>query len=69
MTKVKELEIAMIKAGISKSALSNKLGISKQCLYNKFNNRSEFKSTEIAIISKTLGLSNKKRDEIFLLSK
>ena len=51
--------------GVSYSFLADKMGISRASLYNKLDNKSEFKASEIAVATTVLRLSNKERDQIF----
>lgn len=44
MTDTLELELAITRAGITKRDISKILETSEACLYNKINNRSEFKA-------------------------
>lgn len=65
MTDTLELEIAIKKSGFTKRKLAEKLGISLQAFYNKLNNETEFKVSEIIKICKLLNLSNKSKEKIF----
>ena len=65
MTDTKELEVAIIRAGLSKRKLAQALGLSEMGLYKKINNLSEFKASEIDLASKVLSLSYEQRDAIF----
>lgn len=53
------------KSGRSKSELAELLGITRQGLYNKLSGESEFKSSEIRILSGLLSLTPEERDLIF----
>ena len=50
---------------VSKSALAEKLGLSRQGLYNKLNGDNDFLGSEMKNISEALSLSNDERDAIF----
>ena len=52
-------------SGKSKSELAELLGITRQGLYNKLCGDSEFKSSEIRILSGLLKLTPEERDLIF----
>ena len=53
--------------GISIVKLSEKSGIDRATLYNRFNGKGEFTASEIVGITDALRLSNNERDSIFLL--
>ena len=65
MTDAIKLEYFLKKAKITKKVYAEKLGVSLQGLYNKLNNVTEFKQTEIVITCELLGLTIAERDEIF----
>ena len=69
MTDTLELELAITRAGITKRDISKILETSEAWLYNKINNRSEFKASEIEKLKKVLSLSEKERNKIFFNSK
>ena len=52
-------------SGMTITYIANKIGISREGLYNKLNNETEFKASEIAALKKLLRLSVKERDTIF----
>lgn len=54
------------KAGIKMTALSEKTGISRETLYNRFKECGEFKASEIVSLTRALNLSKEERDKIFL---
>lgn len=66
MTRTRELEAEIKRAGIKKKDLAKELNISEMGLYRKIVNRSEFKASEIVKLSQILGLPNTRRDYIFL---
>ena len=66
MTNTEKLREAIDAQGIAISTIANKLGISREGLYKKINNETEFKASEIAALTDILRLSNNQRDEIFL---
>ena len=65
MTNIKEFEIALLKAGVTKADIARLLGVTLQTVYNKINNVVDFKGREICAISDYLKLSNKERERIF----
>ena len=65
MTDTEKLSNAISESGIKIAAIANKLGISREGFYKKLNNETEFKASEISAMQKILGLTNRKRDEIF----
>lgn len=52
-------------SGKSKSEIAELLGITRQGLYNKLSGDSEFKSSEIKLLSNFLSLTPEERDIIF----
>lgn len=63
----KQLLIAkMTEKGITRDEAAKILNISRTALENKLNNDSEFRASEIAILSKALGISRKKDDYFFV---
>jgi len=56
-------------SGITITAIARKLGITREGLYKKMNNETEFKASEIALMQNILHLPNKKRDAIFFAAK
>ena len=56
------------RSGISITFIAKKMGISREGLYNKLNNQTEFKASEIVALSEILNLSTDKRDKIFFAS-
>ena len=69
MTDSSMLSEAISESGITITAISKKLGITREAFYKKLNNETEFKASEIASMKNILGLSNKKRDAIFFAKK
>lgn len=53
--------------GITIVKLSEKSGIDRATLYNRFNGKGEFTASEIVGITDALRLTNNERDSIFLL--
>lgn len=56
---------AVAKAGIKYKFLAKTLGITPYGLQKKIENRSEFKASEIYLVSETLNLSEADRNSIF----
>lgn len=52
-------------SNLTKSEIAEQLGITRQGLDNKLNEKTEFKSSEIKILSRLLKLSISERDAIF----
>lgn len=67
MTDTKLLREAIDNSGMSITFISNEIGISREALYKKISNTTEFKASEITKLSKILNLSNRARDIIFLM--
>lgn len=58
MTNKTELEVAIVRSGLTKREIAKRLGISEMGLYKKINNLSEFKSSEIESLAKILLINN-----------
>ena len=67
MTNKEELEIAILRAGLTKHEVAKKLGLSDMGFYKKLNNQTEFKASEIAALQKMLHI--KSINEIFFAEK
>ena len=65
MTDTKRLRKKIDGTGISITHISEQMGITRECFYNKLNTDTEFKASEIVALSKLLHLSDKERDAIF----
>lgn len=65
MPNTKLLKEKIGESGMTVVAIAEKSGILRETLYNKLKGIGEFKASEIAGLSRTLGLSSKDRDEIF----
>ena len=67
MTDTVEFEIALKRAGLTKKKVAQSLGISEMGLYQKVNNITEFKASEISKLYELLNLSNlAEQQKIFL---
>ncbi len=69
MTDSTLLNEEIVDSGITITAIARKLGITREGLYKKINNETEFKASEILSMQKILNLTNKKRDSIFFSNK
>lgn len=69
MTDSKELSEVIEKSGLKIIHIASVLGLSREGLYKKINNQTEFKASEIVRLQEILNISNEKRDEIFFNSK
>lgn len=69
MTNSALLNEVISESGITITAIARKLGITREGLYKKMNNETEFKASEIALMQNILHLPNKKRDAIFFATK
>ncbi len=67
MTNKEELEIAILRAGLTKHEVAKKLGLSDMGFYKKLNNQTEFKASERAALQKMLHI--KSINEIFFAEK
>lgn len=65
MTNTTKLEMAITRSGLTKKFLAEKLGLSTMGLYKKVHNLTEFKASEIEMLTKLLHLTPCERDAIF----
>lgn len=56
-------------SGLKLTFIAKKLGITREGLYRKMRNETEFKASEIICLQTILRLTNKERDEIFFATK
>lgn len=68
MTDEQKLRSAITNSGLKLQFIAKKLGISYQGLLKKMRNESEFKASEIQILSDLLHLHGTQRDSIFFAS-
>lgn len=68
MTRTEDLKILMLRKQISGRELAHNLGITENSFSRKINNITEFKASEIRIVSKVLSLSESESNYIFLQS-
>lgn len=52
-------------SGMTITAIAGKMNVSRETLYNRMNGESEFKASEIAILSDVLRLKKAEQDAIF----
>lgn len=67
MVNIPLLKATIDDRGITIVKLSEKSGIDRATLYNRFNGKGEFTASEIVGITEALRLSKGERDSIFLL--
>lgn len=65
MTDTKKLRIAIINSELSRQQIADLMGISLYTFQKKLHNKTEFKTKEVAKLTKILGLSVEERDTIF----
>ena len=69
MVDTKTLNSLIKNKGIRKDAIAMQLGITKQSLSNKINNKTEFKMSEVSEIRVILGIANDEIVPIFFASR
>lgn len=62
-----ELELAIIRTDMTKKEVAEKMHISRMTLYNKMNNRTKFRISEIERLCKILNLDKEAREKIFFV--
>ena len=65
MTDTDKFKRAVTSRGLKYRFLAEKLGISRAALWMKINNETEFKVSEVTVLSNIMGLTRKEVDEIF----
>ena len=66
MTNTELLKQVIDESGLKLSSLAEKIGISRDALYRKINNKTAFNQYEIDDLCRVLGITSlKKKDEIF----
>lgn len=65
MTNTLELKAAIVAAGYTIKEVSKKVGLSEYGFHKKLHNLSEFKASEIIMLSDLLHLETSRRDQIF----
>lgn len=66
MVNEKLLKAKILEKGIEKKVIAENLGISPTSLNYKLNNKTEFKGSEIQLLSQILGIS-KEKDKYFFV--
>lgn len=66
MTNTTLLCDAIEKTGLKKDWIAKQLGITRAALFEKINNKREFKASEVAKLAKILSLPEEVREIIFL---
>lgn len=61
----KALRTAINESGLTITSIAERIGISRETLYNKMEKKSEFSASEICAMQAILGISNAERDAIF----
>jgi plasmid maintenance system antidote protein VapI len=69
MTDTKELKTRITDSGLKLTAIAEALGLTRQALWNKIENVSEFKASEIAALADILHLTENEVTNIFLRAK
>lgn len=65
MTNGRFLKAAIIKNGYTAGTLADSIGLSRQSMSYKLNNKRKFTANEISVISEKLNLSLEEKEEIF----
>ncbi len=68
MTDTYKLKSVIQNEGLKYYKIAEKLGLSRQGLKKKIENDSEFKASEIVVLTELLNLANDERDKIFFAS-
>ena len=65
MTNTLLLEMYIRRAGVTNRDLAKVVGLSQTGFYDKLKGRTEFRQSEIKIITERIGLTNEERDSVF----
>lgn len=65
MTDTTKLEMAIARSGLTRKFLAEQLSLSTMGFYKKVHNLTEFKASEIEILTRLLNLTPLERDAIF----
>lgn len=65
MTDSEKLNKVITESGMKITVIAKRLGITREGLYKKLNNKTEFKASEILAMQRILNLTNEDRDLIF----
>lgn len=66
MTDIELLKSKIDESGMTMMAIAQKAGIVRETLYNRLNGIGEFTASEIVGLTKSLHLTSRERDDIFL---
>lgn len=66
-TNIEELNAAIEESGLPITKIARRLGVTREGFYKKKNGETEFKASEIAKLTKILGLTKARRDKIFFI--
>ena len=66
MANLSELKDIINDSGMTMVAIAEKSGIVRETLYNRLDGKGDFSASEIVGLTKTLHLTRKDRDRIFL---
>ena len=69
MTDIEKLKEIISESGMTMVSIAKKAGISRETLYNRLNGIGEFTASEIVGLTRSLKLSCRQRNEIFLNEK
>lgn len=65
MGNMAELRRKIDQSGMTMTAVAEKIGVSRETLYNKLSGESEFKASEIVSLTRVLRLEKTEQDDIF----
>jgi len=65
MANLEMLNAIIEESGMTKTFIAKKSNMTRQNLYNRLTNKSEFTISEVSNLSRTLGLTSKQKLEIF----
>ena len=65
MGNMAELRRKIDQSGMTMTAVAEKIGVSRETLYNKLSGESEFKASEIVSLTRVLRLERTEQDDIF----
>lgn len=65
MTNTELLDLAIERKGLKRGYIASKLNMDRSTFWKKETNQSEFLASEIAALSKLLGLTTREKDDIF----
>lgn len=66
MSDIDLLKKKIEQSGMKMTSIAKKAGVPRETLYNRLNERGEFKASEITALTSVLNLSKDERDKIFL---